>query len=73
MQHYDVDRHPLRLKGGTPPNLLESVELKKKNNKKKAVREYEGDVGENLNFSSLKITVTNVYILNANQTMKNYC
>lgn len=28
---------------------------------------------ENPKFSSLKIPVTIVYILNANQTMKNYC
>lgn len=31
------------------------------------------NMGENPNFSSLKITVTVVYIRDVNQTMKNYC
>lgn len=31
------------------------------------------NMGANPKFSSLNITVTVVYILNANQTVKNYC
>lgn len=69
MQHYDVDHRPHRLKGGIPPNLLESVELKYED-LKKTMREYMTvNMGENPKFPFLRITAMIVYIFNANQTI----